>query len=73
MQGLQYVVTDFLISTYEKSYALSKPTRLGKTAFWEVFRPYLDFWSEIKNFVTTYFALGCVEAVYQVSARLTKL
>ena len=26
MQGLQYVVTDFLISTYEKSYASSKPT-----------------------------------------------
>ena len=27
MQGLQYVVTDVLISTYEKSYASSKPTR----------------------------------------------
>ena len=27
MQGLQYAVTDFLISTYEKSYASSKPTR----------------------------------------------
>ena len=27
MQGLQYVVTDFLISTHEKSYASSKPTR----------------------------------------------
>ena len=27
MQGLKYVVTDFLISTYEKSYASSKPTR----------------------------------------------
>ena len=27
MQGLQYIVTDFLISTYEKSYASSKPTR----------------------------------------------
>ena len=26
MQGLQYVVTDFLISTCEKSYASSKPT-----------------------------------------------
>ena len=73
MQGLKYVVTDFLISTYEKSYASSKPTRQGKTAFWGVFRPYLDFQSEIKNFVTTYFALGYLEAVYQVSARLTKL
>ena len=73
MQGLQYVVTDFLISSCEKSYASSKPTGWGKTAFLEVFRPYLDFWSEIKNSVlTTYFALGCVEAVYQVSARLTK-
>ena len=27
MQGLQYVVTDFLISTCEKSYVSSKPTR----------------------------------------------
>ena len=26
MQGLKYVVTDFLISTCEKSYASSKPT-----------------------------------------------
>ena len=73
MQGLQYVVTDFLISTCGKSYASSKPTGWGKTAFFEVFRPYLDFQSEIKNFVTTYFALEYVEAVYQVSARLTKL
>ena len=73
MQGLQYVVTDFLISTCKKSYAVSKPTGWGKTAFLEVFRPYLDFWSEIKNSVTTYFALGYVEAVYQVSARLPKL
>ena len=73
MQGLQYVVTDFLISTCEKSYAPSKPTGWGKTAFFEVFRPYLDLWSEIKKSVTTYFALECVEAVYQVSARLTKL
>ena len=73
MQGLQYVVTIFLISTCEKSYASSKPTGWGKTAFLEVFRPYLDFYSEIKNSVTTYFALGYVEAVYQVSARLTKL
>ena len=73
MQGLKYVVTDFLISTCEKRYASSKPTGYGKTAFLEVFRPYLDFKSKIKNFVTTYFALGCVEAVYQVSARLTKL
>ena len=73
MQGLQYVVTDFFISTCEKSYASSKPTGWGKTAFWEVFHPYLDFQSEIKNSVTTYFALGYVEAVYQISARLTKL
>ena len=73
MQGLQYVVTDFLISTYEKSYASSKPTGCGKTAFLEVFRPYLDVQSEIKNSVTTYVVLGYVEAVYQVSARLTKL
>ena len=73
MQGLKYVVTDFLILTCEKSYASSKPTGRGKTAFLEVFRPYLDFKSEIKNSVTTYFALGYVEAVYQVSARLTKL
>ena len=29
--------------------------------------------ARIKHSVTTYFALGCVEAVYQVSARLTKL
>ena len=36
-QGLQYVVTDFLISTCEKSYASSKPTGLGKTAFLEGF------------------------------------
>ena len=43
MQGLKYVVTDFLISTCEKSYAASKPTGWGKTAFLEVFRPYLDF------------------------------
>ena len=73
MQGLQYVVTDFLISTCEKSYASSKPTTQGKTALLEVFRPYLDFWSEIKKSVTMYFALGYVEAMYQVSARLTKL
>ena len=72
MQGLKYVVTDFLISTCEKSYASSKPTGWGKTAFLEVFRPYLDFWSEIKNSVT-YFALEYVEAVYEVSALLTKL
>ena len=43
MQGLQYVVTDFLISTCEKSYASLKPTGWGKTVFLEVFRPYLDF------------------------------
>ena len=43
MQGLKYFVTDFLISTYEKSYASSKPTRYGKTAFLEVLRPYFDF------------------------------
>ena len=73
MQGLKYVVTDFLISTCEKSYAASKPIGWGKTAFLEVFRPYLDFLSEIKNSVTTYFALGYVEAVYHVSARLTKV
>ena len=73
MQGLQYVVTDFLISTCEKNYASSKPTGKGKTALLEVFCPYLDFWSKIKKSVTTYFALGHVEAVYQVSARLTKL
>ena len=73
MQGLKYVITDFLISTCKKNYASSKPTGLGKTALLEVFRPYLDFWSEIKNSVTTYFALGYVQAVYQVSARLTKL
>ena len=73
MQGLQYVVTDILIPIYEKSYASSKPTRWEKTAFLEVFRPYLDFWSEITNYVTTYVALGCAEAVYEVSARLTKL
>ena len=63
MQGLKYVVTDFLISTCEKSYASSKPIGQGKTAFLEVFRPYLDLKSEIKNFVTTYFALGYAEAV----------
>ena len=45
MQGLKYHVTDFLISTCEQSYASSKPTEWGKTAFFEVFRPwpYLDF------------------------------
>ena len=43
MQGLKYVVTDFLFSTCEKSYASSKPIGKGKTAFLEVFRPYLDF------------------------------
>ena len=73
MQGLQYVVTDFLISTCERSYASSKPTGYGKIALLEVFRPYLDFWNEMKKSVTTNFALGYVEAVYQVSARLTKL
>ena len=73
MQGLKYLVTDFLISTCEKSYASSKRTGWGKTAFWEVFRPYLDFYCEIKNSVPIYFALEYVEAVYQVSAWLTKL
>ena len=43
MQGLKYVVTEFLISTSEKSYGSSKLTGEGKTAFLEVFRPYLDF------------------------------
>ena len=33
----------FLTSTCEKSYASSKLTRWGKTAFLEGFRPYLDF------------------------------
>ena len=73
MQGLKYIVTDLLISTCEKSYASSKPTGWGKTAFLEVFRPYLDLKSEIKNSVTIYFALEYEEAVYQVSALLTKL
>ena len=50
----------------------SRPGRV-KQRFWWFFRPYLDFWSEIKKSVTTYFALGYVEAVYHVSARLTKL
>ena len=68
MQGLKYVVTDFLISTCGKSYASSKPTGWGKTACLEVFRPYLNFQSEIENSVTTYYALGYVEAVYQVLA-----
>ena len=43
MQRLKYVVTDFLIWTCENSYASSKSTGWGKTAFLEVFRPYLDF------------------------------
>ena len=75
MQGLKYVVTDFLISTWEKSYDSSKPSGggVGDKPFLEVFRPYLDFWSEIKNSVAMYFALEYVEGVYQVSARLTKL
>ena len=47
MQGLKYFVTYFLISTCEKSYGSSKPTGKGKTPFLEVFRPYLDFLSEI--------------------------
>ena len=73
MHMLKYVVTDVLISTCEKSYASSKPTGLGKTTFFDVLRPYLDFQSEIRNSVTRYFALGYVASVYQVSARLTKL
>ena len=43
MKGLKYVVTDFVILACEKSYASSKPTGSGKTAFLEVFRPYLNF------------------------------
>ena len=42
MQWLQYFVTDFLISTGEKRYAPSKPTGWGKTAFLEVFLPYIS-------------------------------
>ena len=68
MQGLKYVVTDFLILTCEKSYASSKPTGSGKTAFFEIFRPYLDFWSENKKSVTRSFACGYLEAVNQVLA-----
>ena len=44
-----------------------------KQRFFEGFRAYLDFLSEIQNSVTYYFALEYVEAVYEVSARLTKL
>ena len=73
MQGLKCAVTYFLISTSEKSYAPSKPTGEGKTAFLEIFRPYLNFQSEIKYSVTNNFALGYVEAVYQVSERLKNL
>ena len=58
MQGLKYVVTGFLISTCEKSYASSKPTGLGKTAVLEVFCPYLDFESETKKSVTKILCLG---------------
>ena len=72
MQGLKYVVTDFVISICEKSYSSSKPTGQGQTMFFEVVRPYLDFRSEFKKSVTIYFLLGCVEAVCQVSARLKK-
>ena len=54
-------------------FAMPGFAKADSTLLLEVFRPYLDFWSEIKKSVTTYFALGYVEAVYQVSARLTKL
>ena len=65
MQGLK--ITDFLISTCEKSYASLMEAGWCKTAFLEVFRPYLEFWSEIKKSVTIYFSLGYVEAVHSKS------
>ena len=51
----------------------SHTTGWCKTGFLEVFRPYLDLKSEIKNSVTTYIALEYVKAMYQVSALSTKL
>ena len=72
MQGLKYVATDFLISTREKIMLRHYQSRPGKVKqrFWRFF---VHFWSEVKNSVTTYFALGHVKAVYQVLAQLTKL
>ena len=63
MQGLKYVVTNFFNFDLRKKLCFIKADRVGKNAFFEVFRPYLDFWSEVKNSVRTYFALGYVEAV----------
>ena len=53
-----------------KKFCFVKADRVGQNRVLdsEVFRPYLDFWGKIKNSVKRYFALGYVEAVYQVSA-----
>ena len=56
-----------------KGYASSKPTGYGKTSLSEVFVHTSGCREETKKSVTTYFALGCIEGVYQVSARLTEL
>ena len=61
----------FLISTCKK--LMYNESRPGKVNIWEVIRPYLYFYSDIKKSVTTYFALGCAGAMYQVSGWLTKL
>ena len=65
MKGLKYIVTDFSFNfdLQKKSYASLKPTGLGKTTHFGVFRPYLDFQSGTKVSVTKYFALGCIEVV----------
>ena len=48
MQGLKYVVTDFLISTCEKSYAQSGPGKVEQ-CFWRFFVHISTSRAKLKN------------------------